>query len=67
MKTQEITLEIGNRPVTMQLTEWADGGSSLIFVADDQQQQKPQRAARVFAPNSTSAVGQVRRFRPVEG
>jgi hypothetical protein len=68
MKTQELTLSIGRRPVTMRLIEWEDGGSALTIVGDDQQTPKREGKGRVFAPSSMrGALGQVRRFTPVEG
>jgi hypothetical protein len=69
MKTQDVTLSIGRRPIAMRLTEWADGGSALIRVDDDQQTSKREgKTSRVFAPSSMAGpMGPVQRFRPVEG
>jgi hypothetical protein len=50
MKTQELTLSIGRRPVTMRLIEWEDGGSALTIVGDDQQTPKREGKAECLPP-----------------
>jgi hypothetical protein len=52
-----------------ELTVWADGGCALLPVGDDREQAAKREAkGKIFMPNnSTSALGEVRRFRAVEG